>query len=68
MQKRSESTGNVRYRAADVLSLLCLTLVVTVLSGCDLIEGVFKIGFWAGVIIIGLIVAAIFGVMKLVGR
>jgi hypothetical protein len=59
---------NGRHRIADALSVFCLAFLVTVLSGCDIIEGIFKIGFWAGVIIVALIVAAIFGVVKLFGR
>lgn len=59
---------NARHHIADALSVFCLAFLATVLSGCDIIEGIFKIGFWAGVIIVALIVAAIFGVVKLIGR
>ena len=39
--------------------LAVLALVVTTLSSCELIEGIFKAGVWTGVIIVAVILALI---------
>jgi cytosine/uracil/thiamine/allantoin permease len=39
--------------------LTILALAVTLLSSCDLVEGIFKAGVWSGVIIVVIILALI---------
>ena len=39
--------------------LALLGLVVTTLSSCDLVEGIFKAGVWSGVIIVVVILALV---------
>jgi cytosine/uracil/thiamine/allantoin permease len=39
--------------------LTVLALVVTTLSSCELVEGIFKAGVWSGVIIVVVILALI---------
>lgn len=44
---------------------MLLVAPAPLLSGCDLIEGIFKVGFWAGIIIVVLIVLVIGGLVRL---
>lgn len=37
--------------------ILPLVIIATVLSGCSVIEGLLRIGFWAGVIVVVVVVA-----------
>lgn len=41
-----------------VSRLLVLPLFATAASGCALASGIFKAGFWAGIIVVVLIVSA----------
>ena len=50
---------------STVLRLLMLVLFATAASGCGLAAGIFKAGFWAGVIVVALIVV---GIVFLVGK
>lgn len=43
-----------------VMALLMLSL-----TGCDIIEGIFKAGFWAAVILIGLILLVVWGIARM---
>ena len=45
-----------RSAVSRLLILLLLTISV---SGCDLVGGIFKAGFWAGIIVVALVVVAI---------
>jgi hypothetical protein len=45
--------------------LLVLLLFATAASGCGLAAGIFKAGFWAGIIVVALIVV---GIIFLVGK
>ena len=45
--------------------LLVLLLLATAASGCGLAAGIFKAGFWAGIIVVALIVV---GIIFLVGK
>ena len=47
------------------LRLLMLVLFATAASGCGLAAGIFKAGFWAGIIVVALIVV---GIVFLVGK
>lgn len=43
--------------------VLLLMGLVTVLSGCQIIEGILQIGFWAGVLtVVGIVVAVLLAV------
>jgi hypothetical protein len=48
-----------------VSRLLVLLLFATAASGCGLAAGIFKAGFWAGIIVVVLIVV---GIVFLVGK
>jgi len=50
----------------EVGSLVPLVLVplALALSGCEVIEGIFKAGIWVGVIGILFVVAVIFGISR----
>jgi hypothetical protein len=50
---------------STVLRLLVLVLLATAASGCGLAAGIFKAGFWAGIIVVALIVV---GIVFLVGK
>lgn len=43
-------------RVAPFLALALLTLTA---SGCELVEGIFKVGLWAGIILVVLVVALV---------
>jgi hypothetical protein len=45
--------------------LSVLTLIITLLGGCGLIEGIFEAGFWAGIIGVLVVLLIIFGIIKL---
>lgn len=48
-------------RPADALVLLLLLGI----GGCELVEGIFKVGLWAGVIIVLLVVILIWLISRL---
>ena len=50
---------------SGVSRLFILLLLSVTVSGCDLIGGIFKAGFWTGIIIVVLVVA---GIVFLVGK
>ena len=57
---------NTKYFPLAVIALL-----ITTLSGCDLIGGIFKAGVWSGIIVVVIVLALIiwlvskiFGVSK----
>ena len=50
---------------STLLRLLMLVLFATAASGCGLAAGIFKAGFWAGIIVVALIVV---GIVFLVGK
>jgi hypothetical protein len=50
---------------AGVFRLFILLLLSVAVSGCDLIGGIFKAGFWTGIIIVVLVVV---GIVFLVGK
>ena len=45
--------------------LALLVLLTAVVSGCSVVGGIFKAGFWAGIIVVVLIVA---GLLFLMGK
>jgi hypothetical protein len=47
---------------------LLVALALTTLPGCRVVEGIFKAGFWVGAIVIVMVVALVFGAVRLVGR
>jgi hypothetical protein len=48
--------------------LLPLLLLTLGLSGCDLIGGIFKAGFWTAVVLIVLVVLVVGWIARAVGR
>ena len=45
--------------ARSVLSVFLLLLLAVGASGCTVVGGIFKAGFWAGIIVVVLIVAVL---------
>ena len=41
------------------LLLVALAFIMTLLSSCEAIEGIFKVGMWTGIIIVVAIIAVI---------
>jgi len=53
----------------NVRAALVLMLVMAIsLSSCEVIEGIFKAGVWVGVIIVVVIIALVFWVIRKVGK
>ena len=50
-------------RRAPTLALLLIASVGS--AGCELIEGIFKIGFWAGIILLVLVILAIWLIVRM---
>jgi hypothetical protein len=47
-----------------------LTLLVATLAsaeGCRAVEGIFKAGFWVGIVIAVVVVAVVFGIVRAIG-
>ncbi len=44
---------------------LVVLLLSLGLAGCEVIEGIFKVGFWLGIIIVILIIALIWFIVRL---
>jgi hypothetical protein len=47
-----------------------LALLVAVLAsaeGCRAVEGIFKAGFWVGIVIAVIVVAVVFGIVRAIG-
>ena len=53
----------------NALQLRYMTMAALLMAtpGCRLVEGIFKAGVWAGVIIVVFIALLIFGAMRLFG-
>ncbi|HEX7051904.1 MAG TPA: hypothetical protein VF188_16980 [Longimicrobiales bacterium] len=45
--------------------LAALALLLSLITGCELVKGIFKVGFWAGVILIVLIILVIWLLTRL---
>ncbi len=41
------------------IPLSLIALICTVLSSCELVEGIFKAGVWTGIIVVVLVVALV---------
>jgi hypothetical protein len=46
-----------------LLALLLLILVAVTASGCELAQGIFKAGFWVGIVIAVVVVGGLFALM-----
>jgi hypothetical protein len=56
-----------RSRAPVPFALLAMVAFAVSLSGCQVVEGIFKAGFWVGVIaVVGVLALLVFAVGKLV--
>ena len=53
---------------AAVSRLLMLLLLATSASGCRLAAGIFKAGFWSGIIVVALIVVGVLFLLRKAGR
>ncbi len=45
-------------------NLVIFVLLATTLTGCDLISGIFEAGVWVGVILVVLVIALVFWIIK----
>jgi hypothetical protein len=63
-QRRPEREITAMHRFA---SLLALFLIAISSTGCEAIATIFEAGVWVGVIIVVVIIAVIFGVMRMIG-
>jgi len=43
----------------SIVTVFLVLLLAVVVSGCSVVGGIFKAGFWTGIIIVVLIVAAL---------
>jgi hypothetical protein len=50
-----------------ILSLFALFLVAVSTSGCEAIATIFEAGVWVGVILVVIVLAVIFGVIRMIG-
>lgn len=46
----------------SVLSIM--TMAATLLSGCEVIGGIFKAGLWAGIIVVVIVVAIVIWIIR----
>lgn len=44
--------------------LLISIISVFTFAGCEIVEGIFKAGFWVGVILVILIIAAVMAILR----
>jgi hypothetical protein len=61
MQQLLQSRSNRLWRPA----LLALVPLAFSVSGCAVIEGIFKAGVWVGVIAVAVVLAVAFGLVRL---
>ena len=54
---------------AQSRSTLLVVLIGVLMSveGCRAVEGIFKAGFWVGIVIAVIVVAVVFGVVRAIG-
>ncbi|MEO5782046.1 MAG: hypothetical protein ABIQ07_02175 [Ginsengibacter sp.] len=50
-------------KKSNGILLACLLAVMTTMSSCDAIAGIFKAGIWVGVLVVVLIVGIIFWII-----
>ena len=50
-------------KKSNGILLACLFAVITTMSSCAAIEGIFKAGVWVGVLVVVLIVGIIFWII-----
>lgn len=48
--------------------LVALLVVLSFTAGCRAIEGIFKLGFWAGIIAAAIVVAIVIAVARALSR
>jgi len=70
MQQPLQSRSNRLWRTASVTPALLLALAPLAfsVSGCAVIEGIFKAGVWVGVIAVAMVLAVAFGLVRLMSR
>jgi hypothetical protein len=68
MQKLLQSRSNRLWPSAcvgRVTPALALVPLAFALSGCAVVEGIFKAGVWVGVIAVAIVLAVAFGLVRL---
>lgn len=50
------------------LVLIMLAIFVSFLSGCELIQGIFKAGVWSGVLMVAVVIAIIVFIIMKIGK
>lgn len=49
-------------------AIVFLLMLVTILTGCSAIGGIFKAGMWSGIIFVAIIIAIIIFIITRLGR
>jgi hypothetical protein len=65
MQQLLQSRSNRLWPSVRVTPALALVPLAFTLSGCAVIEGIFKAGVWVGVIAVAIVLAVAFGLVRL---
>jgi hypothetical protein len=47
--------------------LAALLSVLTLAEGCRAVEGIFKAGFWVGIVLAVIVVGIVFGIVRSIG-
>jgi hypothetical protein len=50
-----------------IATLLALFLATVSMSGCEAIATIFEAGVWVGIILVVIVIAVIFGVIRMLG-
>jgi hypothetical protein len=68
MKSSTERTHSIERRALGPAALAPVAVLATLLEGCRLVGGVFKVGMWIGVIAIIAVLAIVGGLVSLFRR
>jgi hypothetical protein len=50
-----------------IATLLALLLATTSMTGCEAIATIFEAGVWVGVILVAIVLALVFGLVRMLG-
>ena len=55
----------MRFAIPQTTLMAILLATLTFAGGCRAVEGIFKAGMWVGIVVAVLVVAAVFGVVRM---
>ena len=55
-------------RVPGSLPLALIPVAALAVSGCAAVEGIFKAGVWTGVIVVAIVLAVAFGLVRMLNR